>query len=192
MLFRSTEPEDSGTTPVSLVRQTLVTHNRDSHRYTFDTDFSSEQDGDGDDRSSFMRRLGDVESPISSAAPSLHEKETRSTIELEADAEEEKDMVSLSPPPSSSKVSYPPPPVQKPDPRESVASFASGSTTYSKKARPESMLVKHQGPLILGIALVDFNHLVSCLNFVPLLSLSMHRLDPRLNSRGVKYLKMKN
>lgn len=56
--------------------------------------------------------------------------------------------------------SYPPPPRQSPDPRASVASFASSSTSYSKKVRPESMLVTHSGPLVLGIALVDFNHLV--------------------------------
>lgn len=156
-------PEDSGTTPVTLVRQSLVNSNRDSHPYTLDTDFSSEQDVDGDDRSSFMRRLGDTESPISSAAPSLHEKEFKpmhtSALEVEGTEEEEKSIPVLSPP-LSSGMSYPPPPVQKPDPRESVASFASGSTTYSKKARPESMLIQQKGPLILGIALVDFNHLV--------------------------------
>ena len=121
------EYEDPGTTPVSLVRRSLLSNHRDSRAYTLDTDLSSEQDADGDDRSSFMRRLGDAESPISSAAPSLHEKETKSAAELEADAEEEKDLVALSPPLSSSKMSYPPPPVQKPDARESVASFASGS-----------------------------------------------------------------
>lgn len=154
------QPEDSGTTPVTLVRQNLVDNNRDSHTYTLDTDFSSEQDVDGDDRSSFMRRLGDAESPISSAAPSLHEKETKSLEELEAPVETGKKAAPVLSPPASAGMSYPPPPVQKPDPRESIASFASGSTTYSKKARPESMLVQHKGPLILGIALVDFNHLV--------------------------------
>ncbi|KAJ7274193.1 transport protein Avl9-domain-containing protein [Mycena rebaudengoi] len=41
---------------------------------------------------------------------------------------------------------------------ESIASFASGS---SRKARPESMLVlPGDRPVVLGIALVDFNHLV--------------------------------
>jgi hypothetical protein len=44
---------------------------------------------------------------------------------------------------------------------DSITSFASGSTNYSRKARPESTLVHHHdGPLVLGIALVDFNHLV--------------------------------
>ncbi|KAJ6582813.1 transport protein Avl9-domain-containing protein [Mycena sp. CBHHK59/15] len=51
---------------------------------------------------------------------------------------------------------YPPSP-PKGD-AESIASFASGS---SRKTRPESMLViPSDRPLVLGIALVDFNHLV--------------------------------
>lgn len=42
---------------------------------------------------------------------------------------------------------------------DSVLSFAS---TSSRKARPESMLIiPPEGPLVLGVALVDFNHLVS-------------------------------
>ncbi|KAF9810499.1 hypothetical protein IEO21_06894 [Rhodonia placenta] len=40
-------------------------------------------------------------------------------------------------------------------------SFGSEGTSYSKKARPESLLPQAtQGPLVLGIALVDFDHLV--------------------------------
>lgn len=158
--LRGEEPHaDASATPVNLIRASLA--NRDSHPYTLDTDFSSEHDAD--DRSSFMRRLADTESPISSAAPSLHETEEKPAAELAADAEEEEEADKVAPvlsPPPAARMSYPPPPIQKPDPRESVASFASGSTSYSKKARPESMLVTHKGPLILGIALVDFNHLV--------------------------------
>lgn len=68
-------------------------------------------------------------------------------------------------PPSSPTATYPPKPVQElTSDRQSVASFATGSsgaTTYSKKARPESLLVQMpEGRLVLGIALVDFNHLV--------------------------------
>ncbi|KAI0260689.1 transport protein Avl9-domain-containing protein [Gloeopeniophorella convolvens] len=45
--------------------------------------------------------------------------------------------------------------------RSSVASFATSTSSYSRKARPESMLVDApKGPLVLGIALVDFNHQV--------------------------------
>lgn len=40
-------------------------------------------------------------------------------------------------------------------------SFTSAASSYSKKARPESMLLQPpEGPLVLGIALIDFNHLV--------------------------------
>ncbi len=49
--------------------------------------------------------------------------------------------------------------------RSSVASFATTSS-YSRKVRPESLLIDPpKGPLILGIALVDFNHQVYCLNY---------------------------
>jgi hypothetical protein len=51
------------------------------------------------------------------------------------------------------------PPLQPWNPgRSSVASLA------TKKARPESLLDLPNGPLILGIALVDFNHQVHSLN----------------------------
>ncbi|KAI0772283.1 transport protein Avl9-domain-containing protein [Irpex lacteus] len=146
-----TEASASAITPVTLIRQGLSSTNRDSHTYTVDTDFSS--DHDADDRSLFMRRLEDSESPISSVAPSLHEHEP-------ADGHDDKEndhRVEQATPPTAS---YPPPPLQKPDSRGSVASFASSSTSYSKKARPESVLVNHDGPIVLGIALVDFNHLV--------------------------------
>ncbi|KAI0252127.1 transport protein Avl9-domain-containing protein [Lactifluus subvellereus] len=54
------------------------------------------------------------------------------------------------------------PPVQTRSPgRSSVASFATSTSSYSKKIRPESMLIDPpKGPLVLGIALVDFNHQV--------------------------------
>jgi hypothetical protein len=48
-----------------------------------------------------------------------------------------------------------------------VASFATSTSSYSRKARPESLLMDlPNGPLVLGIALVDFNHQVRCYNFV--------------------------
>lgn len=55
---------------------------------------------------------------------------------------------------------YPPTPVGVRGDTESVASFATSSST-SKKAERESMLLTPlSGPLVLGIALVDFNHIV--------------------------------
>ena len=44
--------------------------------------------------------------------------------------------------------------------RDSMRSFASASST-SRKIRPESLLLRPpDGPIVLGISLVDFNHLV--------------------------------
>ena len=60
--------------------------------------------------------------------------------------------------------SYPPAQPWSPG-RSSVASLATSTSSYSKKARPESLLIDPpKGPLILGIALVDFNHQVRSLN----------------------------
>ncbi|KAG7445668.1 uncharacterized protein BT62DRAFT_932830 [Guyanagaster necrorhizus] len=103
---------------------------RISKPYTLDTDYSSE----ADDMSFYNR--DSHESPVTSAAPSVME-ETKEPVA------------------SPRMVTYPPRGVDT----ESIAeSFASGS---SRKARPESMLVVPPvGPLVLGIALVDFNHLV--------------------------------
>ncbi|CAL1712096.1 unnamed protein product [Somion occarium] len=74
-------------------------------------------------------------------------------------------VASLSPAMSLPTVTYPPKPIQIATPdRQSVASFAtssSGATSYSKKARPESLLVQiPEGRLVIGMALVDFNHLI--------------------------------
>lgn len=83
----------------------------------------------------------EIESPVTSAAPSV--------------LEDSKDTYTNLP-------TYPPPKLNgytHGTDRESIMSFAS---TSSRKARPESMLVAPPaaGRLILGIALVDFNHLV--------------------------------
>lgn len=106
---------------------------RESHPYTVDTDLSSEVD----DASIYTHETGTHESPSTSAPPSIYE-------EGKGDLED-------------SSATYPPRPASGDD-TMSIASFASGS---SRKARPESMLVGAlDGPLVLGIALVDFNHLV--------------------------------
>jgi len=82
-----------------------------------------------------------------------------------------------------------PPPTMPPYPnsgRESMRSFAS-SSSYSKKVRPESTLLRPDGPIILGIALVDFNHLVKALFIlyaVPNITIGC-RKAPRLNFREV-------
>ncbi|KAJ6611394.1 transport protein Avl9-domain-containing protein [Mycena sp. CBHHK59/15] len=105
--------------------------NRASHPYTVDTDLSSEPD----DSSMYNHEMGPPESPNTSAAPSVYDEPTA------------KDLATTTYPPSPPKGDT-----------ESIASFASGS---SRKTRPESMLViPSDRPLVLGIALVDFNHLV--------------------------------
>lgn len=55
---------------------------------------------------------------------------------------------------------YPPTPADARGDSESVASFATGSSTSKKVARESMLLTPPDGPLVLGIALVDFNHIV--------------------------------
>ena len=51
---------------------------------------------------------------------------------------------------------YPPTP-----PRDDTMSISSFASTSSRKARPESLIIAPTNdPLVLGVALVDFNHLV--------------------------------
>jgi hypothetical protein len=58
---------------------------------------------------------------------------------------------------------YPPAQIQSPG-HSSVTSFETTTSSYSKKARPESLLPDPpKGPLVLGVALVDFNHQVKLL-----------------------------
>ncbi|KAF8073978.1 transport protein Avl9-domain-containing protein [Lyophyllum atratum] len=103
---------------------------RESNPYTVDTEFGS----DADSNSMFSRS---IETPDSSAAPSVYE--------------EPKD-ADPNPLPTY------PPSLPHRDDRASVSSFASGS---SRKTRPESLLVNlPNGPIIHGVALVDFNHLI--------------------------------
>lgn len=131
----------SAITPVSYIRQSLSY----SKRNTLDTEFSSDID---DDRSLFTRRMDDGDSPISSVAPSVMEEQEKPT----------------SSPPVPSAVTSPStarPLVHGKSDTDSVLSAGSEGTAYSKKARPESLLPQAtQGPLVLGIALVDFDHLV--------------------------------
>ncbi|KII90891.1 hypothetical protein PLICRDRAFT_549534 [Plicaturopsis crispa FD-325 SS-3] len=104
---------------------------RESHPYTLDTDFSSDAD-DGSLYTHDIRR----ESSVTSATTSDYEEPKTAAL-----------------PPT-----YPPVPSRgPPGDTGSVTSLASGAS----KARPESMLLEPpKGPLVLGIALVDFNHVV--------------------------------
>lgn len=106
---------------------------RESHPYTVDTEFGS----DADNNSMFNHGIDAQETPNSSATPSVY------------DEPKEVDLPTY--PPSLPR-----------DDRASVSSFASSfASGSSRKARPESLLVTlPNGPIVLGIALVDFNHLV--------------------------------
>lgn len=63
---------------------------------------------------------------------------------------------------------YPPPPLPEqtyPERENDTASMISYSSSSSRKARPESKLMEPPiGPIVPGIALVDFNHLVCSLH----------------------------
>lgn len=126
-------------------------YKRESKPYTLDTDFS-----DADDMSNRSQDMAQRDSPNTSTSGSMFD-------EIKANP-------SLSPP------TYPP---RRLSDTDSIAeSFASGS---SKKARPESILLHPPpGKLILGIALVDFNHLVCSENW--------HRLHFLTRSRSVQGL----
>ncbi|KAI8978701.1 transport protein Avl9-domain-containing protein [Trametes punicea] len=145
------ENQEPAVTPVTLVRQSLSLAGL-SKRHTVDTDASSEVDVDGDDRSFFARKYEEGESPLSSVAPSVHEAEKFVSSPPPA----------LPHPPSATLPSRPSSAgVRTKSDTESVLSVGSASTSYSRKARPESLLVQPPiGALVLGIALVDFNHLV--------------------------------
>jgi hypothetical protein len=111
----------------------------------------------------------------SHAEPELDTYDTRgsrpSTLSTEGEAASlfgrtARESTSTSPTPSleakeppAAPVTYPPPPQH----RASVASFATDVSvaSSSRKARPESVLLDtSSGPIVLGIALVDFNHQV--------------------------------
>ncbi|KAF5344864.1 hypothetical protein D9758_011603 [Tetrapyrgos nigripes] len=101
---------------------------------TVDTEISSEPDDVSIDHT-----LGTEESPNSSVAPSVLEE--FKGVDLED--------TTVMP------ATYPPTILR------SSSSDSSSTTSMARKARPESVLLQpSQGNLILGIALVDFNHLV--------------------------------
>ncbi|KAF8651950.1 hypothetical protein AX16_004593 [Volvariella volvacea WC 439] len=124
------EPRQSG--EPAIPNTTTHSKHRQSNTYTLDTDLSSEVD---DDASMYTHETGTHESP----GTSIYD-------------DHNKDIA-----PDPTFPTYPPK-QQHADDAISVASFASSS---SRKARPESVLIEGlKGPLVLGVALVDFNHIV--------------------------------
>lgn len=125
---------------------------RDSQVDSIEIDFGSETDEVSDSHSDQDARRA---SSVVSAVPQLELPKTHAT--------------SVTYPPTSSSDTT------------DVDSFTSAASTYSRKARPESMLLQPpHGPLVLGIALVDFNHLVRLVgNDIRLSCRSSTRLAPK-------------
>lgn len=117
----------------SLPRHATPTSPRESKRESNSYTLDTDISSEADDVSMYTHDRQTRESSVTSAAQSLYEEPTP---------------VTYPPLPSKDSVAD----------VESVMSFAS----TQKKARPESLLVNPPGgSLVLGIALVDFNHLVS-------------------------------
>jgi hypothetical protein len=77
---------------------------------------------------------------------------------------------------------YPPTP-----PRDDTMSISSFASTSSRKTRPESLIIAPTNdPMVLGVALVDFNHLVRfVVQFLIILSILDFQVGPRIEySRG--------
>lgn len=131
----SSPPHSPGHDPNTALRTQDFFARRGSQDDSLEIDFNSETDDVSD---SFSERNARRTSSIASAAPSaalLDEPKYDTT-----------------------HTTYPPTPSSG---ATDTDSFTSAASSYSKKARPESMLLQPpEGPLVLGIALVDFNHLV--------------------------------
>jgi hypothetical protein len=71
---------------------------------------------------------------------------------------------------------YPPTP-----PRDDTMSISSFASTSSRKARPESLIIAPTNDLlVLGVALVDFNHLVCFVVHLLILSILDLQVGPRI------------
>ncbi|KAF8957017.1 transport protein Avl9-domain-containing protein [Flammula alnicola] len=128
----SSPPRSRRTSVLSDPRQSFATHSSDSNSHRESNPFMDYSDAEGAD--SYAHRTL-KETPASSAAPSVIEDEPR----------------------EFKPVTYPPSPPN----RDDTVSVTSLASTSSRKARPESLLITPTNdPLVLGVALVDFNHLV--------------------------------
>ena len=88
----------------------------------------------------------------------------------------------IDPPKEFKSPTYPPTP-----PRDDTMSISSFASTSSRKARPESLIIAPTNdPLVLGVALVDFIHLVRfAVRFLIILSILDLQVGPRIEySRG--------
>lgn len=94
--------------------------------------------------------ITDADSTTSKTSPSS----AASQQSMDGDTTERSSQTSI----TSQSIKYPPTPLRQEGDAASMMSHASSS---SKKARPESVLIEPPiGPIVPGIALVDFNHMV--------------------------------
>ncbi|KAF7298782.1 UDENN domain-containing protein [Mycena indigotica] len=132
-MLATTEDDDADTASqrsISLSSPAVSPRNSLSNRASHPYTLDTDLSSEPDDASMYTHDVP-LESPNTSVAPSV--------------IDEPKDVPT-----------YPPSP-----PRDDTASIASVASGSSRKARPESMIVLPSDiPLILGIALVDFNHIV--------------------------------
>jgi hypothetical protein len=152
---------------------------RESKQSTVDTDFGS----DTDEMSMYKHRVSVVgETPDTTAPPSIFEEEPLTAAKESINVS----LGFLSSTPSihtPTATTYPPTPPARDD---TVSISSMTSTTSSRKARPESLLVNPpEGPLVLGIALVDFNHLVGHLSLLQNITYRCLQVGPRVEwSKG--------
>lgn len=136
-----------GSSP-NIAHEFLSNLKHESHPYTLDTDFSSEADDTSlYERDSNSNAYDAIASPVTSAAPSVKDEPSHHDIE----------------PKTATRAVYPPIPIPTPTlptyPPTQVPDSVP-DTPVSRKARPESTLLHpHTGTIVLGLALVDFNHL---------------------------------
>ena len=152
---RAALDDDADTASARSISLSSPSHSRKPSAFDFDhadpyggldhhTDTNTISTNDNDDGASFA---GARTSSVTSPEPSTYGADPKLDV--------------LEPSDSAATVTYPPPPIQSASSRESVQSFATSGSSRSRKTRPESMLPgAHDGPIVLGIALVDFNHLV--------------------------------
>jgi len=159
---RSISLSSAGPSPRHSMAQTA--DKRVSKPYTLDTDMSSEVDDVSFGGGRYQ--LDDSFSPSTSAPASVYDEEAENKVnEI-----------------YSASTTYPPD-------RKSMASLSSQS---SRKARPESLLVTlPEGQLVLGVALVDFNHVVRCSVLLFFQANDTNRLVLPLNGQKVVYSRTK-
>ncbi|KAF5317501.1 hypothetical protein D9619_013175 [Psilocybe cf. subviscida] len=147
--FNESDDENTDTASQKSISLSSPSHSRRSSAIS----------SDHDPRQSFATRSSDSDSHRDSSLSALEGYPSRVMALGSPTSESQASSISypLQEDREFKPVTYPPSPISRDD-AMSINSFAS---TSSRKARPESLLIAPTSdPLILGVALVDFNHLV--------------------------------